>query len=224
MNTTLNVRHMISLPARSLKLFFLLAASLLLLSGCGGMRVIQSQVQTTPQWTTPAPANALYRWERLPADVNNAQAGWAEVVLESALTPLGWTRNDLEAQYSVWIGVRTADYIADSWGRPIRGPWTNHVYISMGTGYRAPAWGVGVGYGMPPHRFNGFPPPYGYAQEVSIIIRDLRTSNVVYQTKASHDSPWSDHTTILQTMISAALQGFPNPPALNRRVDTSIPR
>ena len=92
MNTKFNVRHMISLPARSLKLFCILAAGLLLLSGCSGMRIIQSQVQTTPQWTTPAPANALYRWERLPADVNNAQAGWAEVVLESALTPLGWTR------------------------------------------------------------------------------------------------------------------------------------
>jgi hypothetical protein len=224
MNNTFTVRQTLSVQARSLRLFFALAMGLLMLSGCGGLRVIQSQVQTTPQWTTPVPANAFYRWDRLPADANNPQAGWAETVLESALTPLGWTRNDIEAQYSVWVGVRTADYIADSWGRPVRGPWTHQVQISMGTGYRTHGAGVGVGFGLPPFRYNGFPPPYGYAQEVSIVIRDLRTSNVVYQTKATHDSPWSDHTTILQTMISAALQGFPNPPALNRRVDTSIPR
>ena len=226
MNTTFNVRHMISLPARSLKLFLLLATGLLLLSGCSSLRVIESQVQTTPQWTSPAPTKASYRWDRLPADANNPQAGWAEVVLESTLAPLGWTRNDTEAEYSVWVGVRTAEYVLDAWGRPIRGPWTPHLQISMSTGFRARGVGMGYGYGygLPPYRYNGFPPAAGYAQEVSVIIRDLRTSNVVYQTKASHDGPWSDHTTILQAMISAALQGFPNPPALIRRVDSSIAR
>ena len=224
MNKPFNVRHMISLQARSLKLFFLLATGLVLLSGCSSLRVIESQVQTTPQWTSPVPAKASYRWDRLPADANNPQAGWAEVVLESALAPLGWTRNDTEAEYSVWVGVRTAEYLLDAWGRPVRGPWTHHVQISMGTGFRTRGVGVGIGYGLPLYRYNGFPPASGYAQEVSIVIRDLRTSNVVYQTKATHEGPWSDHTAILQSMISAALQGFPNPPALNRRVDTSIPR
>jgi hypothetical protein len=70
----------------------------------------------------------------------------------------------------------------------------------------------------------GFPPAVGYAQEVSIIIRDLKTSQVVYQTKATHDGPWADHQNILRALISAALQGFPNPQVLQRRVDISIPR
>jgi hypothetical protein len=123
-----------------------IATSLLFLTACTNVRIIESQVQTTPQWTASAPAKALYRWDRLPADANNPQAGWAEVQLEAALAPLGWTRNDIEAQYSVWVGVRTAEFIADPWGRPVRSPWTNHVQISIGSGFRT--HGVGVGLGM----------------------------------------------------------------------------
>jgi hypothetical protein len=137
---------------------------------------------------------------------------------------LGWTRNDIEAQYSVWVGVRTAEFIADPWGRPVRSPWANHLQISVGTGFRHSGVGVGVGVGMSPFRRNGFPPPSGYAQEVSVIIRDLNTSSVVYQTKATHEGPWQDHANILQTMMFAALQGFPNPQVLNRRVDSTISR
>jgi hypothetical protein len=211
---------------------FLLAMSILLLSGCNSMRIIESQVQTSTQWPTgtasqfAAPAKAFFRHDRLPADVNSLQAGWAEVELEAALKPLGWTRNDIEAQYSVWIGVRAAEFIADPWGRPVRSPWFNRFNMNIGTGYRPNSvglgvgWGVGMNTGMRPI----FPPPSGYAQEVSIIIRDLKTSNVVYQTKAAHDGPWSDHQNILRVMIGAALQGFPNPSAPNRRVDTTIAR
>ena len=203
-----------------------MVAGMLLLSACTNVRIIESHVQSTPQWTAPAPAKAFYRWDRLPADVNNPQAGWAEVQLEAALAPLGWTRNDIEAQYSVWVGVRTAEFIADPWGRPVRSPWTNHFQVSVGTGYRPHGVGVGLGMstGLPPFGRSGFPPPSGYAQEVSIIIRDLHTSNVVYQTKATHEGPWADHSPILQAMLSAALQGFPNPQVLKRRVDTTISR
>jgi hypothetical protein len=78
--------------------------------------------------------------------------------------------------------------------------------------------------GLPPIGRTGFPPLSGYAQEVSIIIRDLSTSNVVYQTKATHEGPWADHANILPALMAAALQGFPNPQVQNRRVDTTIPR
>jgi hypothetical protein len=197
-------------------LFAVLSASLL--SGCSTMRVIESQVQTSTQWPpqNAAPTQALFRLERLPADVNNLQAGWAEVELESALAPLGWKRNDVDAQYSAWIDVRSAEFIADPWGRPVRGPWAHQVRINIGTGYRP----HGFGFGMRP----GFPAPMGYVQEVNIIIRDLTSSHVVYQTKATHDGPWSDHPNILRAMISAALQGFPNPSAKIRQVNTTISR
>jgi len=211
---------------------FLLFISSLLLSGCNSMRIIESQVQTSTQWPagtasqSATPATAFFRHDRLPADANSLQAGWAEVELEAALKPLGWTRNDIEAQYSIWIGVRAAEFIADPWGRPVRSPWVNRFNMSIGTGYRPHGVGFGLGWGvgMNTGMRAGFPPPSGYAQEVSIIIRDLKTSNVVYQTKASHEGPWSDHPNILRAMIAAALQGFPNPSQPNRRVDTTIAR
>ncbi len=205
-------------------------ACLSLLSGCSSMRVIESKVQTSTQWTTAAPTQALFRLERLPADAHNLQAGWAEVELESALAPLGWTRNDAQAQYSVWIGVRAAEFIADPWGRPVQGPWVSQVHVSMGNGYRPRGTGVGVGWGIGmsnvpyPGVRPGFPAPLGYTQEVSILIRDLQTSNVVYQTKATHEGPWADHATIVRVMIGAALQGFPSPSAVKRSVNTSIAR
>jgi len=202
----------------------------LFLSGCSTMRVIESQVQTSTQWPTGAavPKQALFRWERLPADVNNAQAGWAEVELEAALAPLSWTRNDVDAQYSVWVGVRTAEFIADTWGRPVRGPWVSHLHFGVGSGYRPRGMNTNIGWSMGsplyPGIRPGFPPAVAYAQEVSIIIRDLKSSQVVYQTKASHDGPWADHPNILRVMMGAALQGFPQPSVMSRRVDTTLSR
>jgi len=227
-------RQLTSLISRPMNWVWLvlMAVTSLFLSGCNSMRIIESQVQTSTQWltgtssqTTPA-ATAFFRHDRLPADANSLQAGWAEVELEAALKPLGWTRNDIEAQYSIWIDVRAAEFIADPWGRPVRSPWVNRFHMSIGTGYRPHGVGFGLGWGvgMNTGMRAGFPPPSGYAQEVSIIIRDLKTSNVVYQTKASHDGPWSDHQNILRAMIAAALQGFPNPSPPNRRVDTTIAR
>lgn len=206
------------------------ACCLLFLSGCSTTRVIESQVKTSTQWPTGAavPAQALFRWERLPEDVNNVQAGWAEIELEPVLAGLGWTRNDVDAQYSVWIGVRTAEFIADALGRPVRGPWVSHVYLGVGSGYRPRGLNTSIGWGMGypvyPGVRPGYPPTAGYAQEVSILIRDLKTSQVVYQTKATHEGPWSDHPNILRAMVGAALQGFPNPNPANRRVDTALPR
>ena len=204
--------------------------SLMILTGCSTVRVIESQVQTTTQWPagSAAPTQAIYRLERLPADANNVQAGWAELELEPVLAALGWTRNDVDARYSVWIGVRTAEFIADAWGRPVRGPWVSHVYLGVGSGYRPRGLSTSMGWSLGgpiyPGVRPGFPPASGYAQEVSIIIRDLQTSQVVYQTKAMHEGPWADHPNILRAMIGAALQGFPQPSAKSRRVDTTIPR
>jgi hypothetical protein len=70
----------------------LATACLALLSGCNSMRIIESQVQTSVQWPASVVPSAssvlnLYRLERLPADVNNLQAGWAEVELETTLMP-----------------------------------------------------------------------------------------------------------------------------------------
>ena len=69
-----------------------------------------------------------------------------------------------------------------------------------------------------------FPPPTHYRREVSLIMRDLKSGQVVYETRASHSGPWRDNVPIFATLFQAALANFPNPPAGLRRVNIELPR
>ena len=198
---------------RSVTLLMLAFAALL--SGCAGMRVVDSQVLAVAS----APAGmqlqgAKYRFERLPSQVNNPEAGLAEQQAEQALAAVGLVRDDAGAQLSVLVGFQGTQYLADPWGSPY--PAT---YGSIVVG-RGVTWGSGVGLGMGMR----FPPPTQYRREVSLILRDLKSGQVVYETRASHDGPWSDSTTIFATLFKAALAHFPNPPAGPQRVNIEIPR
>jgi hypothetical protein len=69
-----------------------------------------------------------------------------------------------------------------------------------------------------------FPPPPQYQYEVSLLMRDLRSGLVVYETQAAHNGPWSDAEKIIPALMKAALKDFPNPPARNRQVNIEIAR
>ena len=60
--------------------------------------------------------------------------------------------------------------------------------------------------------------------QVSLVMRDLRSGQVVYETRARHDGPWADSTPVFATLFQAAMAGFPNPPASPRKVFIDIPR
>lgn len=195
--------------------FLFTLAWALLLTGCAGMRVVDSQVLAVAN--VPAGVQlqgAKYRFERLPSQMNNPQAGLAEQQAEQALAAVGLTRDDAQAHISVLVGFQGIQYLADPWGAPFPGPYGS---IAIGRGV---PWGSGVGFGMGMR----FPPPTHYRREVSLILRDLRSAQVVYETRASHDGPWSDSTTIFATLFKAALANFPNPPAGPQRVNIEIPR
>ena len=53
---------------------------------------------------------------------------------------------------------------------------------------------------------------------VSLIMRDARSGQVLYETRAQHDGARGASDTVLQALFDAALQGFPTPPAGWRRV------
>jgi hypothetical protein len=186
-----------------------------LLTGCAGMRVVDSQVLAVAN--VPASVQlqgARYRFERLPSQMANPEAGLAEQQAEQALTAVGLVRDDAGAQLSVLVGFQGTQYLADPWGQPYAGPYGS---IAIGRGV---PWGnhVGLGMGM------RFPPPTHYRREVSLILRDLKSGQVVYETRAIHDGPWSDSTTIFATLFKAALANFPHPPAGVQRVNIEIPR
>ena len=124
-------------------------------------------------------------------------------------------RDDAAAQLSVLVSFQGTQYLVDPWGYRYPRPY----YGSVSIGHGVP-WGSGVGFGMGMR----FPPTPQYRREVSLILRDLKSGQVVYETRASHDGPWSDSTTIFATLFKAALAHFPTPPAGPQRVNIEIPR
>jgi hypothetical protein len=189
-----------------------------LLSGCATVRLIDSDVVSVP--AVPAGMSlqgAKYRFERLPSQANNPEAGLAEQQAQTAMTAVGLVRDDANAQISVQVNFAGTQYLADPWGRPLPpGAWSPY-YGSISVG-RGVGPNVGLGMGM------RFPPPTQYRREVSLIMRDLRSGQVVYETRATHDGVWADSSPIFATLFQAALDNFPNPPAGPRRVNIEIPR
>lgn len=185
------------------------------LAGCAGMRLVDSQVLAVANVPVGLQLQgARFRFERLPSQVNNPEAGLAEQQAEQALTAAGLVRDDAAAQISVLVGFQGTQYLADPWGQPYPSTWGS---VSMGRGV---PWGTGVGVGMGMR----FPPPTHYRREVSLILRDLASGQVVYETRAFHDGVWSDSMTIFAILFKAALAQFPHPPAGMQRVNIEIPR
>jgi len=186
------------------------------LAGCGTVRRIDADVLSVA--AAPAGMNLAgvrYRFERLPSQANNPQAGLVEQHAQSALTLAGLVRDDANAQISVLVGVRASEYMLDPWGRPVPPAWAPYGSIYWGRGLY-PHWGMGLSMRLPP--------PIYYRREVSLLLRDLQSGQVVYETRAAHDGPWSDDQNLLPTLFRAALANYPTPPAGTRKVIIEIPR
>lgn len=205
--------------SRLLTLFALFA--LLALSGCAGVRLVDTEVRSFTS-APPIPRGASYRFERLPSQQADA---FAQERLENlalqALRQVGLQRQDSTAHYSVQVsyGLKVdphapGEQSRDAWGLG----W------SLGWGVRS--GNVAVAANVPFGQLPGFgiPQPSYYWRQVSLIIRNLSTQQVVFETHAAHDGPWSDSEAILPALFEAALRGFPTPPVGVRRIPIEIPR
>ena len=180
------------------------AACALWLSGCASTYTLDNRVQSFSQladFSTPA----AYRFERLPSQehVNQAQL---EALVDPVLYQAGFRRDDANPRYSVSVSASIVRVLS-----PWADPWWN------GGG-----WGYGYGrhygfYGM----WSGMDYPW-YHRTVAVIIRELSSNRVVYETRAMNDGPWSDHANVLTAMFQAAMQGFPVPPPGPRVVNIQI--
>lgn len=189
---------------------------LALLAGCSGMRLVDSDVQaisTLPVGSSSL-AGAHYRVERLPSQTTQQAYPRIEALAEAALARAGLVRDEAGAKYSVQVGVRVESFLIDRWGYPWADPWWPGSYGHMTYGSGPPFWGLGMRY----------PPSTAYKREVSLILRELRSGQVVYETHAVHDGPWHDSDPVLGAMFDAALRDFPHPPVGVRRVNVEIPR
>jgi len=181
----------------------------LLLTGCSGMRLVDSQVNSFAPASVPA--SSRYRFERLPSQQANPAQDRLESMAEQALARVGLKHDAATARYSVQVSAtqRAQQAVLE---RPALG-W--NLGWMFGNG------GISVGSGM---LFPGLDARTSYWREVGLIIRERATQAVVFESRAVHEGPWSDSEAILPAMLDAALQGFPNPPAGERRVNIEIPR
>lgn len=193
------------------------AAAALLLSGCAAMNRLSSDVSSFGSW--PAERRpAAYVFERLPSQQQQPeQQQLLEAAARPALQAAGFSEaaEPAQAEFSVQVGARvTGD---ERWLHEDRflGPLGWHGL------YRYPRFGVGLGYGR--YTYGGLVNTV-YEREVVLLIRDRRSGQLVYETRASNQGQSPVINSLLPTMFAAAMQDFPAVAAEPRRVVTEIRR
>jgi hypothetical protein len=207
---------------RVLAAFCSVAVLALFMAGCSTVRLVDSDVTAFPRWSAAPPAPGTpYRFERLPSQQAFAaqqDQDRVEALARTALAKVGLDWAPSIARYSVQVVVSTLVLDRGFYGGPGYGgfgyPMTG---IFMGGGSRGASLGLGMSFPL------RFPDPY-FKRELSILMRELSTGQVVFETRAAHDGVWSDTLAVLPAMMDAALLGFPQPPPGTRRVNVEIPR
>lgn len=189
---------------------WLLAAAAL--AGCATGFTLNNQVQSYSTLTA-LPEPATYRFDRLPLAQMDPSQTQAELLADAPLFRVGLRRDDAAPRYAVQVSARVQQVLSpwastwdgwDGWG------W-------WGMGWHGPGWGMGFGGPFPSY----YDRPW-YQREVAVIVREIASHRVVYETHAVSDGPWRDNNAVLSAMFDAALQGFPNPPPGVRRVDMRV--
>ena len=183
----------------------LLAAALL--AGCASTFQLDNDVRSFSSLSA-LPANPAYRFERLPSQ-QNAQQALVEAWADPALFRAGLKRDDAAPRYSVQVVARVQRILS-----PWADPWDG-----WGGGFGPGFFGPGP-YWMSP--FGRMEQPW-YRREASVILRELATQKVVYESHAVSDGPWTDNAAVIPAMFDAALQGFPNAPQGVRKVNIQVP-
>ena len=204
---------------RALSALFLILTSLWLVTGCAGVRLVDTDVTAFPKWTAAPPGpGTTYRFERLPSQQNlAAQQDAVEAQARTALARVGMELNQAVARYSVQVAASTQIIergypgFDGGFGGGFGGPG---VFLSGGNR------GAGIGLSFPLR----FPEPTYFRRELTVLMRELSSQQVVFETRAFHDGVWSDTQAVLPAMMDAALRGFPEPPPGTRRINVDIPR
>lgn len=196
-----------------------LLATIFLGACATGPRKVEAFVQTQ---AARAPGSAVltgahYRFERGPQAVGQPAPERLEAMAASALSRAGLVHDEIKPGVSVQVGGYVSAYWLDSTGWPggyVRPGWT----FGLGVGHSFRGGSVGFGLGGPLWD----PAIPAYVSEVSLLMRDLQTGQIVYDTRARHDGPWHDTENVLAALFVAALEGYPAPMQAARRVDVPL--
>ena len=185
--------------------------------GCAGMRLLDNDVTSFYNWgaAPPAPGTA-YRFERLPSQqAIGSQQGAVEGRTRSALAKVGLELNPAAARYSVQVVLGTQVVERSPYGG-----YDGFGFATPGVFLGAGNQGGSVGLSFP---IGGYSSSY-YRRELTLLIRDLTTSQVVYETHSLSDGVQGETLAVSSAMLDAALRGFPQPPPGPRRISVQIPR
>ncbi len=201
---------------RALTAMFSVAFMAFFMVGCSTVRLVETDVTAFHHWgpALPEPGTA-YRFERLPSQqVVGAQPDYVEGLARTALDKVGMALNPATARYSVQVRVSTQviERLPDGVGYDGFGFATPGGFL--GGGNR----GASAGLSMPMR----FSDPY-YRRELTLLIRDLRSNELVFETHAVSNGVQGETLAVLSAMLEAALRGFPQPPAGPRPINVQIP-
>lgn len=184
-----------------------------LLTGCASVREVNSTVQSYSTLET-LPTPPAYKLELLPSQKDEIHFAAIEAQAQQALARVGLVRDDSQARLVVQISA-VARYARDYASWPYyNSPWGPRFGFGMGFG-RGVGWGFG-GSAM----FDG--PPLEYYRAVSVVMRDIKTQQIVYETSAQRQDVWTSDPAIFGVLFDAALTGFPKPPSGTRTVRTIL--
>jgi hypothetical protein len=204
----------ISRPARPRWPLFAALALATALGGCATLRAVDSDVASYSQWPADRKPGS-YAFERLPSQQARPDEQAAlEAAARGALEKAGFTpaADVASADVAVQLGTRTTRL--NTWptnDRLFWGPagWYGHPW-------RTPSWAFSMGIG-----WNDFP---RYEREVALLIRDRRSGQPLFETRAANDGTTAAPAEVLAAMFEAALKDFPAAAVNPRRVRVDIPR
>lgn len=186
----------------------LLALGLTLaLSACGIPRKIDSEVQSFVG-TAGAAVGATYRFERLPSQQSQPELQErVEALAQTALQRVGLTRDDLRARYSVQVEAQVVQFPA---------PLGRHAHLIP------PYVNADGSPAYSPLAFLSEPPWYQHS--VRLVLRDIQSGQIAYETSAHFEGPWSDSDALWPAIMEAALRDYPHPPQGPHKVIIELPR
>lgn len=188
------------------RFFIATLAATLVAGGCANFNQLSSVVTSYGQWPSGR-APGTFVFDRLPSQEMRGDVRLVEDAARPALQRSGFVpaAEGQAADYTVQVGVRVTGNERALYGDPFFGGG----YGRISSGYAGRGFGLGLGYGF------GIPTAV-YEREVSLLIRDRRNGQPVYETHAINDGASPSINSLLPSMFGAAMSDFPHAGAPHR--------
>lgn len=195
---------------------FAALAAVTALAGCASLNDVYTDVSTFSRWPAGR-APATYAFERLPSQqAQPQQAQMLEDAARLAIEGAGFVpaSEGSVADVTMQLGARITEtdrspfddpfWYGGYGGRPFG--YAGYARAYWRRGYWGPgAWGTLGPYAWGPY-YTDFP---NYQREVALLIRDKRSGEPLYETRATSEGLSAGIERVLPAMFTASLKDFP---------------